>query len=135
MPFITWSNATAVGLETVDEQHRKLFDILNDLHAATMEGQEQSALRAIFNELIEYTVYHFENEEELHARYGFPDAAEHKREHDKLTAQAVELQRQFEEGSATVSFDLLDFLHGWLMDHTIGMDMAMASHLKGKGAR
>ncbi|MBU1247236.1 MAG: bacteriohemerythrin [Proteobacteria bacterium] len=133
MSFLEWNDDHKVGVKEVDEQHQKLFDMLNDLHQAAVNGSEQSVLAAILDEMIDYTVYHFKTEEDLYIKYNFPGYENHKKVHDALTGQAVELQQQFRDGSATISFDLLDFLHGWLVDHTTGLDKEMGPFLNEKG--
>lgn len=133
MAYLEFGPEHEVGIAEVDKQHRKLFEMLSDLHTATVNGEEQSALTAILDDMVEYTVYHFKTEEDLYVKYDFPGYEEHKRVHDELTAQAVELQNQFREGSATISFDLLDFLHDWLVTHTTGLDREMGPFLKSKG--
>ena len=133
MAFIDWTKKNEVGVKEVDDQHKKLFEMLNALHQATANGDEQSVLMGILDELIEYTVYHFQTEEDLFEEFDYPDYLEHKTVHDDLTRQAVELQRKFREGSATISFEVLDFLNSWLVDHTIGMDKDMGPFLNGKG--
>lgn len=129
MAFINFTKKNMINVPEIDDQHKKLFDILNELHAATVEGQEQSALVKIFDDLISYTVEHFDCEEEYMKKYEFSGYEKHKQEHDELTGQAVELQKLFKSGSATISFDLLDFLHDWLNDHTMGTDTDMGDYL------
>jgi len=133
MPFIQWTIKNKVNVKVVDEQHQKLFDILNRLHDAVVRGLEQGVLFAILDELVDYTVYHFQTEEKLFQDYDFPGYAEHKAEHDRLTGTAVELQGKLREGSATLSYELLDFLHDWLMDHTLGLDQEMGPFLNERG--
>lgn len=133
MAFITFNHENEVNIREVDDQHRRLFDILNRLHEAVVAGKEQSELFAILDELIEYTVYHFQTEEKLFVEHDFPGYVGHKAEHDRLTATAVELQGQLRDGSATLSFELLDFLHDWLMDHTLGLDQDMGPFLNERG--
>lgn len=133
MPFIQWTIKNKVNVKVVDEQHQKLFDILNRLHDAVVRGLEQGVLFAILDELVDYTVYHFQTEEKLFQEHDFPGYVEHKAEHDRLTGTAVELQGKLREGSATLSYELLDFLHDWLMDHTLGLDQEMGPFLNERG--
>ena len=133
MAFIEWTTANAVGVTIVDDQHKLLFGLLNRLHQAVVDGREQGELHGILDELIEYTVYHFQTEEDLCVEHGYPGYDQQKSEHDTLTATAVELQKQLRDGSATLSFELLDFLHGWLMEHTIGLDREMGPFLNERG--
>lgn len=133
MGFITFRHENEVNIAEVDDQHRKLFDILNRLHEAVVAGKEQGELFAILDELIEYTVYHFQTEERLFLEHEFPGYEEHKAVHDGLTATAVKLQEKLRDGSATLSFELLDFLHNWLMEHTLGLDQEMGPYLNERG--
>lgn len=122
MTFMTWSEDLSVNDE-IDAQHKRLFDIVNELHASVTAGAERSALTRVFNELIDYTIEHFQTEERSFAALAYPDALTHKKEHDDLTAQVVKLQNQFVEGDLVISFELLDFLHDWLMNHTSDSDI------------
>ncbi len=129
MAFIDWTTANEVGVREVDEQHKRLFAILNRLHASVVEGKEQGELYAIMDELIEYTVYHFDTEERLYRENDYPGYADHKAIHDDLTATVVDLQLKLHDGSATLSFELLDFLNHWLMDHTISQLNTTLQHM------
>jgi len=133
MAFIDWTHDNEVGIKKVDEQHKHLFALLNRLHDAVAEGKEQGELFAIMDELIEYTVVHFQTEERLYVEYDYPGYENHKAVHDDLVAAALDLQAKLREGSATLSFELLEFLHDWLMGHTLGLDQEMSGFLKAKG--
>lgn len=133
MTFIEWTENNEISVPSVDEQHKILFEILNRLHESVSGGLEQSAVAAVLDDLVEYTVYHFNTEEELFQAVGYPLLQEHKEEHDKLTRQAVELQQQLKAGSATISFEVLDFLYDWLTDHTTGLDMEFGNYIREKG--
>lgn len=133
MAFIEFTSANRVNIEVVDDQHRTLFALLNRLHEAVVSGAEQGELFAILDELVEYTMYHFQTEEELYVEHEYPGFEAHKTEHDKLAATVVELQGKLRDGSATLSFELLDFLNDWLMDHTLGLDQEMGPYLNGRG--
>jgi len=131
MAFITWTKKISVNDE-IDAQHRKLFDILNELHASVTAGAERSALARVFNELIDYTIEHFQTEERYFIDLAYPDAQAHTKEHNDLTTQVVRLQGQFAEGDLVISFELLDFLYEWLMMHTSESDVRFREFLDGR---
>lgn len=131
MPFLTWSDEKfSIKVTEVDDQHKHLVSLLNRMHEIVVEGAERTALGQVLNELIDYTVYHFRTEEVLFKEHNFPLLNAHKREHDALTKQVLELQAQFEEGSATISYEVLDFLHDWLVTHMAGSDRAFLYFLE-----
>lgn len=129
MAFLEWNDTFVLGVEEVDEQHQHLFELVNRLHGAVTEGAEQSELSNILDSLIDYTVDHFETEEKLFKEHNYPQLEEHKKEHDDLTGQVVDLQTKFREGSATLSFEVLDFLSNWLTDHTTNSDLKFATFM------
>lgn len=133
MVFIEFTDANKVNIQILDEQHRKLFSLLNQLHKAVTGGKEQGEFANIFDGLIEYTVYHCNTEEELCLEHEYPGYAEQKKAHDQLAATILSFQQQMHDGSATLSFELLDFLHNWLMEHTLGLDQKMGPYLNERG--
>jgi DNA-binding response OmpR family regulator len=68
------------------------------------------------------------------ARFHYDERESHTAKHNELTQKALELQRSFEQGSATVSYDVLDFLHDWLVTHIIGTDRKFGAFLAARGA-
>jgi hemerythrin-like metal-binding protein len=127
--FLDWSDKYSLGVAEIDEQHQNLFDLVSRLHTAVSEGSDQSIYGEILNELIDYVVYHFDTEENLFKEKNYPDYEVHKQKHDDLTKQVLELQTKFTEGSATISFEVLDFLSEWLKDHTTGMDQKFTAFM------
>ena len=130
MAFLQWSNSYALNLKDVDEQHEKLFELVNTLYDSGVNGDEQNSLGIILDELIDYTVYHFETEEKLFIKHAYPKYNQHKEQHDDLTKQVLTLQEQFRAKKVTIAFDVLDFLSDWLKKHTMESDLEFAVFLK-----
>jgi len=129
MAFILWTEKYTTNIKELDKQHKHLFSLLNKLHGAVSEGAEQGTIAEILDELIDYTFYHFKTEEDLLKKKNYTHYNTHKKQHDKLTGQVVELQKQFMQGSATISFEILDFLRDWLDKHTMISDLKYARFL------
>ena len=133
MAFMEWSERYTLGLEEVDEQHQHLFELVNHLHALVAAGDDQSTAGKVLDELVDYTVEHFATEERLFLAHQYPRYEEHKKEHDELTRQALEIQEKFREKEITVTFALLDFLSDWLKNHTTDSDMKFARFAASQG--
>jgi hemerythrin len=127
MSFMTWSDKYKLNLGIVDEQHENLFELVNQLYDSVVKGEEQNALGLILENLINYTVYHFETEEELFELFNYPKLEEHKKEHNDLANQVLDLQQRFLDHEITITYDILDFLNEWLKDHTTHSDMEFAT--------
>ena len=130
--LITWDATISFGIDSIDQQHHHLVDLVNKLHHAMRSRAGQSVLGATLDELARYTVEHFESEEQMMAAARYPQLEAHKREHEKLVAQVVDFQRQFESGSVTITLDLMNFLSDWLVNHIKGVDRRYVPSMKGK---
>ncbi len=133
MPYIEWNESLSVGLSSFDEQHKKLIAIINKLYDSMKEGKGKSILGDLFNELIEYTKFHFKSEEDIMLKYDFPGYKEHLDEHKKLTQQVVELKDKYEKGNLFITVEVLSFLKEWLSHHILEIDKKYGPYLKQKG--
>lgn len=133
MPIMSWTDTYSVGITEIDQQHQKLIDLINTLHDAMAKGQAKATLGRILDDLIAYCAKHFTLEEKLFDQFGYPDTADHKEKHQKMTAKVLALQQQFQQGKVTITMDVMDFLQQWLDKHILGTDKKYASFLSSKG--
>jgi hemerythrin len=131
--LLEWNDSLSVGIEEIDNQHKALVGLLNQLHTAIHEKHGSSACMEILDKLVEYTRVHFTVEESLMRILGYPEYADHLEEHEKLIAQVVELQHKLKSGKANISFELLHFLRGWLTHHIMESDKAYVPYFISKG--
>ena len=132
---LEWDNSFATGISSIDNQHRKLFVMVNDLHDAMQQKRSKDAIGQILGRLIEYTGSHFAHEEESFRTTRYPDEAAHKQEHAKLVEQVLQLQGKFTAGEAVLTQSVIEFLQGWLINHIKGTDKRYAPHLIKNGIR
>lgn len=134
MALMTWTPELSVGIASIDEQHKKLIAMLNDLHEGMSSGQGRAALGPVLEKLVSYTVEHFQYEESLFAKTGYGDTAAHKVEHEKLKAQAIDIQKRYESSTTgALSLEVLNFLRSWLTNHIKGTDKKYSQHLAANG--
>lgn len=116
-PLVVWNEDLSVGIQEIDEQHKVLVDLLNELNEAIQQRHGKEAAAEILERLADYTRVHFTVEESLMRILGYPDYDEHKRHHEELIRQMRELQQKLRAGHASISFELLYFLRNWLTHH------------------
>ncbi|MCU7939344.1 MAG: bacteriohemerythrin [gamma proteobacterium symbiont of Bathyaustriella thionipta] len=133
MPLIQWNNELSVGINSIDEQHKKLVNLINELNDALQSGKANQVLAGIFDGLAVYTINHFGYEEELFAQYGYPESQAHKNEHRVLIQQVNDLQEKMNQGDFMISVEVMVFLKNWLINHILKTDKAYAQFLKDKG--
>lgn len=129
MALITWTNELSVGVASIDEQHKKLVNMINSLNDALEKGEADEMIIKIFNGLAAYTQKHFAYEEELFAAHGYPDSTAHKREHGDLIVQVVELKKKLDTGDFMIGAELMSFLKKWLTNHILGSDKKYSQFL------
>ena len=129
MSFIEWTPEYQIGHPEIDKQHQHLVSLINNLYNAYTEGNSSSIVEPILNELVDYTMYHF-NSEELHMdNLQYPLVTKHKEEHAYFIAKVDEFKMDFDQGNIFVSMDILEFLSSWILDHIAESDKELAKYL------
>ncbi|MEG7524031.1 MAG: bacteriohemerythrin [Chromatiales bacterium] len=124
MDFIEWSESMSVGNPSIDQDHKIIVKLINQLYAQIGTMEDQKALGSALNTLIDYTLYHFSREERVMLACRYPSFEDHKRQHEKLTDQVADIaHRFFEKKDDIVQDELLDFLKNWLMNHILKQDI------------
>jgi hemerythrin-like metal-binding protein len=126
---IVWSRVLSIGVDEIDEDHRKLVSIFNVLNHSVIEGESPDYLAAVLEELINCTVWHFSHEERLMLKHGYPEAADHKAEHHALIDSAKALQRELLQAGNRVGDAQIEYLERWLTEHILTADMRLGSYL------
>jgi hemerythrin len=125
MPFAEWSNEFSVGVEEIDGDHRRLLELLNELHDAVKAGGGHEALGRVLDGLMHYVDYHFSHEETLFIRTKYPGYERHRQQHRAFTITVKEIQEDFQLGASdALPQQVLEFLKNWLVEHIMGSDRA-----------
>lgn len=127
--IMSWHDGMSVGVEELDNDHRTLIDLLNQLTGADRR-HDRINLESVLDELVDYTVFHFEREEALMAAAGFPDGDAHRLMHRLLTDQVMTIRRRLMTAPERGLGDhVMEFLSHWLADHIMKADMRYAPFL------
>ncbi len=130
MALIDWTNNFSVNNFIIDQQHKKLVDLVNQLHDAMKSGKGKEALGNIFEKLISYTKEHFSYEEKLMESKNYPAFLSHKKIHFDLTNQVIDLKNKFKSGKTSLSIEVLNFLKNWLTNHILDEDKKYVPFVK-----
>lgn len=120
--LVKWDSSWETGIKIIDEQHKTLFDIINDLHKAMKLGREREILSRIFKNLRMYIFTHFRVEEELMMKSDYPDFTGHKNQHDIFIQNIESMSAAFKTNHKEVTGEILEFLKNWLTMHIINED-------------
>ena len=137
MALIEWDDSLKLGIAVVDGQHERLVGIINRLDEAMIEGRGTDVIGEIMDELIIYTATHFSMEEKYFAQFEYPDAEEHKREHDALIERVSAFADDFEKADGSsksgLATELLQFLRIWWRYHMMETDSKFVALFKERG--
>ncbi len=127
-----WDDNFNTGLPEIDKQHRKLVQLLNVLANHVAFETKLPELDNIFDELADYTVYHFQTEEAIWKSFLADDPAEieHRAAHARFVEEVIRLKADLANLGAKPPEDLaedaLAFLARWLASHILETDRYMA---------
>ncbi|HDP34699.1 MAG TPA: bacteriohemerythrin [Candidatus Hydrogenedentes bacterium] len=135
MATIEWTNDLSVGIGLIDGQHKMLLKHLNDFAAAVSSHQGPVAISSTLDFLINYTNFHFEEEEKHMTWTKFPGLDAQKREHEEFRKTLANMEAVFKEDGATheLAEDMDNLLVNWLLKHIRGVDMEFGKFLREKG--
>jgi len=132
MENIGWNSKLAVGVPLIDDQHQEWMKRVADLSAAIAANRGVDYVSKTLSFLVEYTEHHFTTEENLMREKGYPDMAEHRKQHETLRKTLADLVRDFDEEGATHELARFTntFLVNWLTDHIRKLDATFGAFLK-----
>ena len=138
--FVEWEDKYSVGIEKIDKQHKRLFEVINRLYYSR-GNKTHAVLGETIQELIDYTKTHFTDEEQLMRKNGYRDYEAHKKKHESF----IEKVKKFNNEYQKVDDDLLEeyslvteillFLKTWLCDHILVVDKEYIPHLIKMGVK
>lgn len=131
--LLIWNDDMKIGLPQIDRQHKKLHELLLRCLNIENTSKNNASIKKILDELLEYTQYHFRDEEIIMDACGYPFLENHHEVHEMLVKQVKKQIKQFEQGDFSIK-SLLLLLKEWFVEHNMGMDRAVAECAKGNEA-
>jgi hemerythrin-like metal-binding protein len=135
MALITWSSVLSVGVSEIDDQHKRLVELANQLNDAMRAGLGRDYLGGTLSELVRYTQYHFATEERLMAQHQYPESNAHKTQHTNFVNDVAAFKAKFEKGDTALTSDVMNFLRDWLCNHIMRTDKELGRALNELGIK
>lgn len=124
--MITWKDDFLVGVDEIDKQHQKLFEIANRAYELLKNDfyvDKYDRIVAIIEELKDYTVFHFKYEEEYMLKIKYKKFFTQKIQHDNFIKKINEINlKEIDSNQDQSLLDLLDFVVNWISNHILIMD-------------
>ena len=135
MALVTRDQTYSVSVRRLDEQHQKLFALLNALHEAMRQGKGQAVVQDTLRELATYTVTHFRAEEELMRKTNYPGLAAHRAEHQRFVDKVNQFTQDLKAGGNVSSLQVVGFIKEWLAEHIRRTDRSYSAHMNAQGVQ
>ena len=135
MVLVAWDDKYSVGVSELDNQHKQLILILNDLYDAMQSQKANDVIGTIITKLVNYTKTHFTTEERYMTQYAYPDLAAQKKEHEIFTKKVMDFKEAFDSGRTSLSVSVTSFVKDWLVSHISGSDRKYGPFLNSKGVK
>ncbi len=131
MTFIEWNKNTLVDVEKIDNQHKEMVDIINELYDS-MSIISKERVVELFHGLLEDLKYHFFTEEDYMKKYKYPGYISHKLEHDRFIRNFAEYIIKLENDEVKFDVDILNSFKNWFTNHLELNDKKCGKFIKEK---
>lgn len=117
--WILWKSEFETGYKPVDEQHKELVKILNDLYRSSLDRESdiKESFKEAIKKTIDYASYHFAYEEKIMRAVKYEKAMSHMAKHRIFSQEILKQVSLYEQGSRFVANQFVRFLRDWLLNH------------------
>lgn len=126
-----------LGIDSIDDQHRQLIEMINDLSRHMSLGDSRPVLGSLLEKLYAFALSHYAYEESLMEQTGYPSLEEHRQEHRNYMDRLVDLFHRWADGSGgfLIAVDVHDLLELWASEHITESDRLYVQHFKKHGVQ
>jgi hemerythrin len=119
--FFQWESQYSVHDEMIDDEHRRLFNLANDVFAIVDPVKDRDRFKTAVKQLCQYMEYHFAHEEDLMRQVGYPDIAHHAAGHQEIIAGMNRLLANYRD-IVRFAGKLRHFMLDWVLQHVVQED-------------
>jgi hemerythrin len=128
---MTWKESFAIGIPTIDKQHKELCDQVDNLFDACNRGKGAEEVKKILDFLASYTVRHFADEEAFQLKIKYPKYQQHKLKHTEFLGQVTKLKKEATENGVNIAMviKINQTISNWLIDHIKATDSDLKNYI------
>jgi hemerythrin-like metal-binding protein len=120
--WVAWDDALSVGIDVIDEHHRYLFDLTNDLFEVVSTKRGTREVARVMKALDQYVQVHFRAEERMMAHYGYAALDRQETQHHQFEDRLREFYAEMHDNPLCAPFEMLAYLRDWLVKHIVHED-------------
>lgn len=115
--WVRWDTSLSVGIDAIDEHHRYLFDLVNDLYEVVSKKRGAREVARLIKATDAYAKVHFRAEEQMMQHYGYKGIHQQEQQHHAFEAKIREFYEELHDNPLVAQFDVLSYLRDWLIHH------------------
>jgi len=120
--WVRWDDSLRIGIDVIDEHHRYLFDLTNDLYEVVSTRRGSREVARVMKALDQYVQVHFRAEERMMDFHAYPALDRQKDQHGEFEDRLREFYAELHDNPLTAQFDVLVYLRSWLVRHILHED-------------
>jgi hemerythrin-like metal-binding protein len=124
---VEWDDSLSVGIDAIDEHHRYLFDLINDLFEVVINKRGVREVSRLIKATDAYAKVHFRTEEQMMRHYGYEGIHHQEQQHHAFEAKIHEFYEELHVNPLIAQFDVLSYLRDWLIQHIRVEDAKLSS--------
>jgi hemerythrin-like metal-binding protein len=115
--WVEWEESLSVGIDAIDEQHRYLVDLINDLYEVVSQKKGAREVARLIKATDAYAKVHFRAEEQMMDHFAYQGIAQQKTQHRAFEEKIREFYEELHANPLVAQFDVLAYLRDWLLHH------------------
>lgn len=129
--YLNWDWTLDIGIESIDNQHKELFNRLDQLLTSVENGKGHNEVIETLDFLEEYVVEHFDDEEELQKKINYPLFSIQHAQHEEFKNELKKFRKIFEAEGITdaLALNIQEKLLDWFKNHIINLDKDLGDYL------
>ncbi len=127
---LNWREEWNSGNEKIDHQHKELLEMINQIANLTLSDAEDGVIKEKMDVIIHHTMNHFEEEEAILKKVGYPYYKNHANIHTSLLTRAKEFERAYFAGEVKLTAFFTFLLDEVIVGHLLDMDTKFFPYVK-----
>ena len=130
-----WHPNYSVFVKELDDQHKHIIDMLNELYDAYLQNSHKEKVDSIIEQMFEYANVHFATEEKYFKDFGYEDAANHILQHESFFEEVKKMRTEYNQNKTMLSLKVINYLQEWLIHHILNEDKKYVSCFQNGGLK
>ncbi len=119
---LKWTEELSIGNPDIDNEHKRIIEIYNDLVDHIIEKRGREAFAQILSKMTDYSLTHFKKEEGYMEKFSYPHLKEHKNYHRHYIYKVSMYNVNLMSTAPPNPSEIVEFLKGWWVNHILDID-------------